>query len=66
MSLRPTTLERAFTLARSGEYLGVSEIKTQLKVEGFALHQIEGPTLMKQLRDLCIASRRDKEPEGEA
>ena len=64
MISRPTTLERAFALARSGEYPGVSEIKAQLKAEGFALQQLEGASLMKQLRDLCIASRPPKEPDA--
>ena len=54
-------LERAFTLARSGEYAGVAEIRAQLKTEGYALHQLEGPSLMRQLRDLCIASRPPKD-----
>ena len=58
MTTRPTTLERAFELARTGEYARVSDIRTQLKTEGYALHQLEGPTLVRQLRDLCVASRK--------
>jgi hypothetical protein len=53
MTFRPTTLERAFTLARSGEYSGVAEIRDQLKTEGYATQQLEGPTLLRQLRDIC-------------
>ena len=63
MSVKPTTLERAFALARSGEYTGVAEIKAKLKAEGFTLNQMEGPSLMRQLRDLCIAARQDRPPE---
>jgi hypothetical protein len=63
MTSRQTTLERAFTLARSGEYAGVSEIRTQLKAEGYAMQQLEGPSLMKQLRDLCLQARQGKAPE---
>ena len=66
MTLRPTTLERAFTLARTGEYAGVSEIRAQLKAEGYAIQQMEGPSLMKQLRELCTASRAAKEAEDPA
>lgn len=61
MTSRPTVLERAFTLARSGDYAGVAEIKAQLKTEGYALHQLEGPSLMRQLRELCGTARRDKD-----
>ncbi len=58
MTDRPTTLERAFELARTGEYARVSDIRAQLKTEGYTLHQLEGPTLVRQLRDLCVASRK--------
>lgn len=60
MTSRLTTLERAFALARSGEYAGVAEIRAQLKTEGYALHQLEGPSLMRQLRDLCGTAKREK------
>lgn len=58
MTTRPTTLERAFELARTGDYLGIAEIRAQLKAEGYSLGQLEGPSLMRQLRELCIASRK--------
>ena len=58
MTFRSTPLERAFILARSGEYVGVAEIKSQLKAEGYGVQQLEGPLLMRQLRELCIASRK--------
>lgn len=61
MTSRPTTLERAFTLARTGEYAGLSEIRAQLRAEGFPMQQLEGPSLMKQLRDLCAKAREAKE-----
>ena len=57
MSLPQTTLERAFDLARSGDYASVSEIRTKLKSEGYSLSQLEGPTLLRQLRELCTASK---------
>ncbi|HEY5409852.1 MAG TPA: hypothetical protein VIJ94_03900 [Caulobacteraceae bacterium] len=58
MDFRPTALERAFALARSGEYAGVAEVRKQLKAEGYSDQQVNGPALMRQLRDLCVASRR--------
>jgi hypothetical protein len=57
----PSTLERAFTLARSGEFASVNEIRQRLKAERF--DQIEGhlagPSINKQLRLLCEAARKD-------
>ncbi|MDB5438035.1 MAG: hypothetical protein JWM33_462 [Caulobacteraceae bacterium] len=61
MENRPTELERAFALARSGEYDGVSAIRAQLKLEGYAAGQLQGMSLMRQLRALCIASRKPDE-----
>jgi hypothetical protein len=59
MTHRPTTLERAFELARSGSYATISDIRKQLKVEGFsdAPSQISGPSMLKQLRKICEAAR---------
>jgi hypothetical protein len=63
MEFRPTALERAFALARSGEYAGVAEVRKQLKAEGYSDQQVNGPALMRQLRDLCAASRRSQPPD---
>jgi hypothetical protein len=63
MTFRSTPLERAFTLARSGDYVGVAEIKSQLKAEGYGVQQLEGPLLMRQLRELCIASKKTGDDE---
>jgi len=52
-----TPLERAFALARTGDYAGIGEIRAQLKAEGYAVAQLEGKILFKQLRDICIAAR---------
>lgn len=60
MNFLPTVLERAFSLARSGDYGSVLEVRDQLKAEGFPLVQLEGPSLMRQLRDICIASTKVK------
>jgi len=55
----PTTLERAFALARSGSCSSVSDIRLALKRERF--DQVEahlaGPSLGRQLRALCDRAR---------
>ncbi len=56
MDFRPTPLERAFTLANSGTCSGVDDIRRQLRAEGYPVQSIEGPTLIRQLRELCAAS----------
>lgn len=66
-SHRPTTLERAYELARGGSCRTVGEIKQALQAEGFERIQdsLYGPTLTAALRKLCqehyVAS-----PDGEA
>lgn len=60
MTFRPTTLERAFALARTGDYASIAEIRAQLKAEGYAAQQLEGPSLLRQLRELCVASAAGK------
>ena len=56
MTFRLTTIERAFELARTGDYSGIGGIRAQLTIEGYSLAQLEGPSLMRQLKDLCAAS----------
>jgi hypothetical protein len=55
----PTTIERAFMLARSGTCASVAEIRTRLKNERF--DQVEahlaGPSVTRQLRALCEGAR---------
>jgi len=60
---QPTTLERAFTLARSGSCLSVQDIRTTLKRERFdnVEAHLAGPSLARQLRTLCEAARRPEE-----
>jgi hypothetical protein len=56
----PTTLERAFTLARSGAFANVADLRIALKREGY--DQVEahlvGPSISRQLRALCTKARR--------
>ncbi len=59
-----TTLERAFALARSGEYATVDEIRSRLKAERH--DQVEGhlagPSINRQLAKLCLESRTQATP----
>ena len=57
MDHRPTAMERAYELARSGACAGVADIKTRLRAEGLAEDQIFGPRLLAELRGLCNAAR---------
>jgi hypothetical protein len=55
----PSTLERAFTLARSGRFASVNDIRVALRRERF--DQVEahlaGFSIAKQLRGLCNQAR---------
>ena len=59
MDDRPTTMERAYQLAKSGECVGVANIIDRLRAEGYtdAPAQIFGPTLTADLRRLCVKAR---------
>ncbi len=57
MSSRPTAIERAFELARSGGCGTVSDLRRQLKIEGYAADQISGPMLLRQLRELVAVAK---------
>jgi len=58
-SYRPTVMERAYELARSGTCASVSEIRAKLSGEGYydVAAQIYGPSLTSDLRKLCNAAR---------
>lgn len=56
MTHRPTPLERAFELARSGACETISDIQRQLRSEGLDPHQIQGKSLRNQLRELLKAA----------
>lgn len=57
MQHRLTALERAFELAGSGECRSTDEIRKRLNAEGYSGQQITGPTLLRQLRELCAAAK---------
>ena len=65
MTFRPTTLERAYELARSGACRTVGDIKAKLQAEGHERVQdrLYGGSLTSALRKLCAAHY--VAPEGE-
>ncbi len=64
-NFRPTTLERAYELARSGQCRTVGDIKTRLQQEGHERVQdrLYGGSLTSALRKLCTENY--VAPEGE-
>lgn len=55
-NFRPTTLERAYELARSGQCRTVGDIKARLQSEGHERVQdrLYGASLTSALRKLCV------------
>lgn len=53
-----TALERAFALADTGRYGSATDIKLQLKQEGYSTAQITGPTLLRQIRAKCMSAQK--------
>ena len=56
-----TAVERAFYLARSGRFPGITEILKSLKRDGYATDQIQGQVLKRQLTKLIRAARLEDE-----
>jgi hypothetical protein len=56
---RSSTVERAYQLARSGQFRTVSEIKIRVRAEGYydAVAQLEGRAISADLRRLLAAAR---------
>jgi hypothetical protein len=52
-----TTLERAFELAKSGNYITIEEIRQKLKAENFDRDRLVGPSLLAQLRAIMGAAQ---------
>ena len=67
MSHRPTTIERAYELARSGECRTLSDVKQRLSADGHDRIQehLYGSTVSAALRKLCQANYVPK-PDEEA
>jgi hypothetical protein len=55
----PSTIERAFDLARSGRFATVTAIRKQLRLEGYQERsQLQGRMLYSQLRLIILAQKR--------
>ena len=67
MNPTPSTLERAFELARSGECANPAEIRARLKKERHDQVEahLQGPSITKQLRLLCEQAVRPDESGAE-
>jgi hypothetical protein len=63
MNDRPTELERAFELARSGRCGCVEDIRRRLKAEGYFAAQVTGKALGRQLIALIKAARPERADE---
>ena len=50
MKVGVSALERAFEIAKSGHVATLEELRDALRHEGYGIGQIQGPTLLKQLR----------------
>jgi hypothetical protein len=63
--LRPTTIERAFQVARTGAVATLQEISFHLHREGYldVNHQLNGPLIRKQLRAILRSSQSNAEAE---
>ena len=66
MSDRPTELERAFQLAKTGHSGSVDEIRKRLRSEGYFANHITGKGLSLQFRALMKAARIAPPVEGDA
>jgi hypothetical protein len=61
MDRNVSALERAFQLAKSGEVGGVSNIRAQLRREGYDDRVVEGRSLISQLQNLIKIARSDSD-----
>ncbi len=59
MNSTPSTLERAFELARSGSCRSVEDVRKRLVAEKYELvdAHLSGPLIRRQLRKACRAAR---------
>ena len=60
MTNKPTILERAYELARSGDITDLQDISRKLKSEGFEAvdAHLAGPSLRAELRRLSQSAKR--------
>jgi hypothetical protein len=62
MDRRPTALERAYQLARSGKVEKVETIRQILRQEGLDPDQVSGPQLRRELRLMIVEARTRDRP----
>jgi hypothetical protein len=55
-----TPLVRAFQLAQSGRFSTIEDVLNALKGEGFAIAQVNGPSLRKQLKSIIDNAKAPK------
>ena len=60
MEAHKSPLERAFELARTGQFATLSSLVQRLSWEGYSASQIEGPQLKKQLNAVLHAAQAEK------
>ena len=60
--MRPPIAERAFELAASGKFASIQQIRRALEAEGYERIKAHtsGPSIMKQLKALCVSSDEKK------
>ncbi len=64
--MNPSTVERAYELARAGEAPSFAALKVRLKADGYRAVDalLAAPTIQRHLQAICAAcwSRPDREP----
>jgi hypothetical protein len=58
---RPTAIERAFELAKTGRYATISDLREAVLDEGLDPSQLQGRTLHLQLRQICADAKKADE-----
>jgi len=61
MTSKPTAIERAFQLAKSGRYDATKSLRKALRAEGYSDFETDGPALQKQLREEIRLARESQQ-----
>ena len=58
-SERPSVIERAFQIAKSGDALDIADVRSQLQAEGYSsvIQHLVGRSLTRQLSSIIAAAR---------
>jgi hypothetical protein len=62
MDQNKTCLERAFELAKSGEFADLAMLERRLRDEGYSSGQLSGPSLRRQMRTLLAEAAKTPIP----